>query len=270
MKDNETPIYVHYHSNHPRGILQNIPKSVNLRLSKLSSDKNVFDSAKGPYQEALNKSGYNYPLEFDPPAAVDENKKKNRSRRITYFNPPFSLNVASNVGRDFLKLIDEHFPKGHLLRKIINRNSVKISYRCMPNLKSKISKHNFKILKGSNSFESENGCNCRKSMGPCPFNGNCLAESLIYRAEVIDENANLATYTGLTSNSFKKRHYRHKQSFKHRKLEHDTTLSSHIWSLKDENVNFDIQWREVGRAPRFNTITKKCKLCIKEKYHIIF
>ena len=129
MKDNETPIYVHYNSNHPRGILQNIPKSVNSRLSKLSSDKNVFDSAKGPYQEALNKSGYNYPLEFDPPATVDENKKKNRSRKITYFNPPFSLNVASNVGRDFLKLIDEHFPKDHLLRKIINRNSVKISYR---------------------------------------------------------------------------------------------------------------------------------------------
>ena len=140
MKDNETPIYVHYNSNHPRGILQNIPKSVNSRLSKLSSDKNVFDSAKGPYQEALNKSGYNYPLEFDPPATVDENKKKNRSRKITYFNPPFSLNVASNVGRDFLKLIDEHFPQGHLLRKIINRNSVKISYRCMPHLKSTISK----------------------------------------------------------------------------------------------------------------------------------
>ena len=68
----------------------------------------------------------------------------------------------------------------------------------MPNLKSKISKHNFKILKGSNSLESESGCNCRKSMGPCPFNGNCLAESLIHRAEVIDENEYLATYTGLT------------------------------------------------------------------------
>ena len=130
--------------------------------------------------------------------------------------------------------------------------------------------HNFKILKGSNSLEYESCCNCRKSMYPCPFNGNCLVESLIYRAEVIDENANLATYTGLTSNSFKKRHYRHRQSFKHRKLEHDTTLSSHIWSLKDENVNFHIQWREVGRAPRFNPITRKCKLCIKEKYHIIF
>ena len=107
-------------------------------------------------------------------------------------------------------------------------------------------------------------------MGPCPFNGNCLAESLIYRAEVIDENSNLATYTGLTGNSFKKRHYRHKQSFKHRKLEHDTTLSSYIWSLKDANINFDIQWREVGTAPRFNPITRKCNSYIKDKYHIIF
>ena len=76
MKDNETPIYVHSNSNHPQGVLQNIPKSVNLRLSKISSNKNVFDSAKGPYQEALNKSGYDFTLEYDPPVAVNENKKK--------------------------------------------------------------------------------------------------------------------------------------------------------------------------------------------------
>ena len=107
-------------------------------------------------------------------------------------------------------------------------------------------------------------------MGPCPFDGNCLAESLIYRTEVTDEDSNVATYTGLTGNSFKKRHYFHKQTFKHRKLEHDTTLSSYIWSLKDADKDFGIQWKEVGRAPRFNPITKKCKLCIKEKYHIIF
>ena len=75
------------------------------------------------------------------------NKKKYRSRKITYFNPPFSLNVSTNIGGKFLRLIDEHFPKGHQLRKILNRNTIKISYKCMPNLKSQISKHNFKILK---------------------------------------------------------------------------------------------------------------------------
>ena len=140
----------------------------------------------------------------------------------------------------------------------------------MPNLKSKISKHNFKIFKSQNTAQAQDGCNCRSSLGPCPFNGNCKAESLVYKAEVTDENENVATYTGLTGNSFKKRHYRHRQSFNNRKLEHDTTLSSYIWSLKDEDKSYRIHWSLKGRAPKFSPITKKCRLCIKEKYHIIF
>ena len=140
----------------------------------------------------------------------------------------------------------------------------------MPNLKSQISKHNFKILKDQEAPSDRRGCNCRRSMGPCPLGGNCLTDNLVYRAEVIDENDHTVTYTGLTGNTFKTRHYRHRSSFKNRKLEHDTTLSSYIWALKDQNTNFWINWTKVGRAPRFNPITRKCRLCIKEKYHIIF
>ena len=33
MKDNDVPLYVHKQSNHPPGILKNIPLSVNKRLS---------------------------------------------------------------------------------------------------------------------------------------------------------------------------------------------------------------------------------------------
>ena len=270
MKENGKPIYVHKNSNHPQKILDNIPKSVNLRLSKISSDRDVFESSKGPYQEALKNSGYDHLLEYDPPVNTEPKQKKNRVRKVTYFNPPFSLNVASNIGGDFLKLIDKHFPKDHALRKVMNRNTIKISYRCMPNLKSKIAKHNFKILKSESLAEGNSGCNCRRSSGPCPLNGNCLAQNVVYRADVIDENQNRTTYTGLTGTTFKLRHYRHRSSFKHRKLEHDTALSTHIWNLKDNNHGYQIQWSVVGRAPRFNPITKKCKLCIKEKYHIIF
>ena len=68
MKPNDTPIYVNRHSNHPRGILENIPRSVNRRLSALSANKEVFDLAIPPYQDALKKSGYDYTLHFDPPA----------------------------------------------------------------------------------------------------------------------------------------------------------------------------------------------------------
>ena len=56
MKPNDSPLYVNKNSNHPRGILENIPHSVNRRLSMISSNKEVFDLASPPYQDALRKS----------------------------------------------------------------------------------------------------------------------------------------------------------------------------------------------------------------------
>ena len=41
-------------------------------------------------------------------------------------------------------------------------------------------------------------------MGPCPLDGNCLINSVIYKAEVTDENSNKTTYT---SNTFKIQYY---------------------------------------------------------------
>ena len=63
-KEGNTPLYVHKQSNHPPSILRNIPESINRCLSEISSDKDCFDKTKGPYQEALNKSGYKYNLSF--------------------------------------------------------------------------------------------------------------------------------------------------------------------------------------------------------------
>ena len=42
MKAGNIPTYGHSKSNHPRGILENIPKSVNKRLSKISANEVVF------------------------------------------------------------------------------------------------------------------------------------------------------------------------------------------------------------------------------------
>ena len=119
MKPNSNPTYVHKDSNHPKGILQNIPHSVNRRLSSISSNKEVFDSAIPPYQEALKKSGYDYTLNFDPPNRNE--KPKNRSRNITYFNPPYSQNVQTNLGKQFMKLLDKHFQQTIPLKKLLTR-----------------------------------------------------------------------------------------------------------------------------------------------------
>ena len=147
-KSNNIPLYIHKKSNHPPQIIENIPKSVNKRLSEISYDQDSFDKAVPPYQKALNDSGYKHRLAFSPPTASEppNSDRKNRHRDIIWYNPPFSKNVATNVGRTFLKILDEEFPKDHVLHKIFNRNTVKISYSCMSNLKQNIDGHNKSTL----------------------------------------------------------------------------------------------------------------------------
>ena len=146
MKPNNSPQYINKKSNHPPAIIKSIPEAVNKRLSSISQNEQVFNSAKPPYQEALAKSGFEYELKYKQPTDSN-NKNHNRSRNETWFNPPFSQNVSTNVGAKFLKLIDSCFPPFHPLRKIMNRNTVKIGYRCMPNMGQVINRHNAKIVK---------------------------------------------------------------------------------------------------------------------------
>ena len=47
------------------GILENNPRSITRRLSTLSANKQVYDSACPPYQEALKKSGYEFQLKYE-------------------------------------------------------------------------------------------------------------------------------------------------------------------------------------------------------------
>ena len=45
MKPNNIPLYVNTQSNHPPNILKNIPEGINKRLSTISANENVFNSA---------------------------------------------------------------------------------------------------------------------------------------------------------------------------------------------------------------------------------
>lgn len=121
-----TPLYVHSKSNHPPNIIRNIPESVNRRLSEISSDEALCNEATIPYQDAFYKSGYKYKLEFKLPQRPPS-QRRNRSRKIIWFNPPYHKNVKSKIGREFLRLIDKCFPAGHKLRKIFHRKKKKLS-----------------------------------------------------------------------------------------------------------------------------------------------
>ena len=114
MKPGNIPQYINSRSNHPPSILRTIPESINRRLSKISSDKKSFDTAIPPYQEALQKSGYNHTLKFNPKPAKP---KRSRTRRVKWFNVPYNSNAATNIGHKFLKIIDECFAPDHPLHK---------------------------------------------------------------------------------------------------------------------------------------------------------
>ena len=234
MKPNNSPQYINRKSNHPPAIIKSIPEAVNKRLSSISQNEQVFNSAKAPYQEALAKSGFEYELKYKQ--TIDSNNKNhNRSRNQTWFNPPFSQNVSTNVGAKFLKLIDSCFPPFHPLAKIMNRNTVKIGYRCMPNMGQVINRHNAKIVKLP-AQETILPCNCQQGPQSCPVDGACQTRGVVYQATVSTDTGKVETYTGLTSRRFKDRYYEHTSDIKHQDNE-GTSLSNHVWKLKNSNTH---------------------------------
>ena len=119
-----------------------------------------------------------------------------RNQETEKENPPFSSNIKTNVGEKFLKALDKCFPKDQILRKIMNRNTIKISYKCMPNIKNQINKHSSKLLTPQAiNEEIAPGCNCRDKNEPCPLGGKCLTDRVIYKATVKEDDNTTNTYT---------------------------------------------------------------------------
>lgn len=87
----------------------------------------TFEQATHPKQKALNESGYQYTLQYEP---TRTNKRKNRRRsEILWYNPPLSKNFSTNIGQRFLSLVN----KDYELSKIFIRNTIEICYSCMNN-----------------------------------------------------------------------------------------------------------------------------------------
>ena len=269
-KPNNTPLYVNVKSNHPPSIIRNIPIGINKRLNEISSDAAAFNDAAPMYQEALKASGYNQQLKFteseNPP------KQRSRHRKIIWYNPPYSKSVTTNIGKLFLKFLDEEFPRTHKLYKIFNRNTIKISYSCMDNVKHHIDGHNKSILsnrKETNPATEQELCNCR-IRNECPVSGRCLTDGAIYQATVsTDNDREVKTYIGLTENTFKTRYANHKASFKHKKLSNSTELSKYIWNLKERQIDYRINWKIIRKATPYNPASNRCNLCLWEKFYII-
>ena len=191
---------------------------------------------------------------------------------MIWFNPPHSVNVKTNVGKEFLMLLDKHIPVGHPLNKIINRNTVKISYRCLPNMGRKLAQHNSKIIRNSvnPTPKPKAVCNCQKSKkAECPVPGACNQDGAIYEAEVKTDDGHLESYVGLAKN-FKKRWPKHKSTLADRGADGQTTLSNYVHRKRDEGMNPTVTWKYLEtNVPDFNPITGLCQLCTREKFQIL-
>ena len=186
---------------------------------------------------------------------------------MTWFNPPFSMHVKTNVGKEFLKLVDRAFPPSNPLHKLFNRHTLKVSYRCMPNMASAVSRHNKGLLQ-QNLENTPPPCKCKT---PCPVGGQCTLKDVVYQARVEEKNSqNWETYTGLTYRPFKVRLKEHNDDMADPSRRSKSKLAGHIWSLKDKGVEFNVRWSILARAPPFNPVTRKCMLCLKEKFFIMY
>ena len=136
----------------------------------------------------------------------------------------------------------------------------------MSNLKAQIAKHNFKLL-NQDKIDTPPRCNCQDPT-KCPLPSKCTVNNLVYQA-IITDNTTVEKYVGLTANTFKERYGGHKQDFKKSELRTSTTLAGHVWKLKDQGKDPQIDWKVVCRASPFSPITGICNLCTSEKWHII-
>ena len=196
----------------------------------------------------------------------EHQEKKKRKRNVIRYNPPYSINVKTNVGKVFFKLLHKHFPKTHKFYKIFNRNTVKLSYSSMHKMASIITSHNKTILR---SNIQDYGCNCRKK-NECPIQNKCLIPNIIYGATVTNNTdiVQKKIYFELFETSFKERYRNHTSSVRLQSRSKDTQLSKHVWELKNENKIPFIKWRiskKVYAKPRFNC----CKFCLMGKLYTI-
>ena len=74
--------------------------------------KTVLDRNIGRYSTALKNSSFDQTLTYDEqdePTSDSVNEKSNRTRKrkrnILSYNPPYSMNVKTNIGKIFFKLL---------------------------------------------------------------------------------------------------------------------------------------------------------------------
>ena len=104
-KPNDKLIYIDVSSNHPPQIKKQLTKIISDRMSRNSSNADIFNNTKLEYEEGLKKCGHTTKLTYSSPNHEQNKARRKRQRKIIWFNPPFNLDVSTNVAKIFLNLI---------------------------------------------------------------------------------------------------------------------------------------------------------------------
>ena len=202
--------------------------------------------------------------------------------------------MKTNIGSSFLRLVDKHFKNEDFLRYHFNRQKIKISYSTMPNMKKIITGNNRRLTNPIDEMrlvDCDRKGNCRDKC--FEENEKCQTKNIIYQASLQYEKPHVSipslkitvnkTYTGLSSNKLRDRFNHHHWTYTNVKNNpfnrnqdnaknnlQNTSLSTHIWKLKDKGINFDLKWKIIKQAPSYSKEAGICHLCLEEKTSIMY
>ena len=96
--------------------------------------------------------------------------------------PPYNIAVANILAKELFRLSKSNFSATNKLYKIFNKNTVKLSYNCMPNVAYLINKSNTKNLNNKQHINFPR-CNCINKAA-CLLKDKCQYECIVYKVEV--------------------------------------------------------------------------------------
>ena len=103
------------------------PSPTRHQTRQISNEK-IFNNAKVPYEEAIKRAGHTEKLSYQPPVQQGQSRRRRR-RKILWFNPPFDASMTTKLGKVFLNILDKCFLVGHVLRRVLDRHMVRLSYQ---------------------------------------------------------------------------------------------------------------------------------------------
>ena len=112
-------------------------------------------------------------------------------------------------------------------------------------------------------------CNCRKKE-KYPLEGKCRAKDIVYKCIVSATGFTSKVYLRTAQGEFKKPFHNHNTFFKNESKRNDTTLAKDILDLKlKHSVTPTLKWYILKCVVPYLNITKKCRLCLQEKFEIL-